>query len=164
MVGHLWRLLEAAVERTPDRVLLQHADLRQSYADFLSASLRHAAALRELGVGRGDNVCLMLGNGPDYLYTWFGLARLGAVAVPINVHLKGEGLAYVLEHSRARRLVVEDDLVERVGATSLRVLAAAELRALAAVAPPTCPGAEPRSEEVAAILYTFRARPARPRA
>ncbi|HEV8638579.1 MAG TPA: ATP-dependent acyl-CoA ligase [Chloroflexota bacterium] len=158
MPAHLWQLLETAVDRTPDKLLLRHADLRQSYADFRRSCLCHASALRELGVRQGQNVCLMLGNGPDYLYTWFGLARLGAVAVPINVHLKGEGLAYVLEHSQARLLVVDDGLVDRVGAPPLRVVTAADLRARALLAGADAAwsraGAEPRPEDVAGILYT----------
>jgi crotonobetaine/carnitine-CoA ligase len=151
----LWRLLETAVARSPEKLLLQHDALRQSYAAFFGDCLRHAAALRELGVGRGQNVCLMLGNTPDYLYTWFGLARLGAVAVPVNVHLKGEGLAYVLAHSRASLLVVEPELADRVDPSARpRIVTAPELRALAAAAAPECPGVESRPEEVAGILYT----------
>src|SRR5438093_12842646 len=96
---HIWQLLERQVERTPTRTLLRFQALRQSYAEVLTASLRAGAALDALGVRAGDNVCLMLGNGPDYLYAWLGLARLGAVAVPINVHTRGQGPPYVLPHS-----------------------------------------------------------------
>jgi crotonobetaine/carnitine-CoA ligase len=153
-MGHLWGLLESAVDRSPDRIFLRFGDGAWSYAAFLREALRSAAALRSLGVEAGENVCLMLGNRPDYLYAWFGLARIGAVAVPINVHLKGEGLAYVLTHSRARVLVVEPELRERVGETDVRVVTAPELRSLADASPAACRGAEPRSEDVAAILYT----------
>src|SRR5262245_28646654 len=117
---HIWRLLERQAERTPDRTLLRFQALAQSYAEVADASLRAAAVLDRLGVRAGDNVALMLGNGPEYLYGWFGLARLGAVAVPINVHTRGEGLAYVLAHSRARLLIVEPELRARVEALDPR--------------------------------------------
>src|SRR5919108_4792074 len=113
---HIWRLLERQAERTPARTLLRFQALRQSYAEVVTAGLRAAAALDALGVRAGDNVALMLGNSPDYLYAWFGLARLGAVAVPINVHTRGEGLAYVLAHSEARVLIVEPELLGRLAA------------------------------------------------
>ena len=141
----LWRLLEDAVDRTPDKTLLRFESLRQSYQDFRLDCLRAAAALRELGVKRGDNVCLMLGNSPRYLYAWFGLCRLGAVPVPINVHLMGEGLAYILEHSEARLAIAEPELAGRLGMRTVTELPSAT---------PDGPGADVRPEELAGILYT----------
>ncbi|HEY3108769.1 MAG TPA: ATP-dependent acyl-CoA ligase [Chloroflexota bacterium] len=168
---HIWQLLERQVERTPTRTLLSFQALRQSYAEVLTASLRAAAALDALGVRAGENVCLMLGNGPDYLYAWLGLARLGAVAVPINVHSRGEGLAYVLAHSQARLLIVEPELLGRVEALDpappgLRAIARAAgpegeepvgaptFAELRAAAEPRAPAPSIPSEAVAAILYT----------
>jgi carnitine-CoA ligase len=166
---HIWQLLERQTERTPTRTLLRFESLRQSYDEVLTASLRAAAAFDALGVRAGDNVCLMLGNSPDYLYAWLGLARLGAVAVPLNVHSRGEGLAYVLEHSRARLLVVEPELLGRLAALEppppgLRAIARAApasqpLEAptfadLVAAAEPRAPAPPIPGEAVAAILYT----------
>jgi crotonobetaine/carnitine-CoA ligase len=167
---HLWERLERQTERTPDRALLQYQALRRSYAEVLADSLRAAAALDALGVRAGDNVCLMLGNSPTYLYAWFGLARLGAVAVPINVHTRGDGLAYVLDHSRARLLIVEPELLARVEALEPRppglttiVLAGRSVGPsldrpvfadLIAAAEPRAPAPAVPSESVAAILYT----------
>ena len=114
---------------------------------MLDASRRAAAAFHELGITQGDRVCLMLGNRPEHVYAWLGLARLGAVAVPVNVHLKGEGLDYVLAHSGAKLVLAEPELVGRLQ-TNIPVLT-------------TLPGAnghppEPDvpPEALAAILYT----------
>ncbi len=110
----LWRFLERRVARTPDKTLLSYRETRQSYAAFHDDALAAARALHQIGVRAGDTVCLMLPNGPDYLSLWFGSARLGAVKVPINVHLKGDGLAYIIEHSEANVLVITADLLDRV--------------------------------------------------
>ncbi|GAC1383772.1 MAG: ATP-dependent acyl-CoA ligase [Herpetosiphon sp.] len=110
----LWTFLERQVERTPDKTLLRSQGLHQSYAACAEQAIKAAGGLRGIGVRPGDPVCLMLRNSPDYVYAWFGLARLGAVAVPINVHLKGTGLHYIIEHSEARVLVIEEDLLPRV--------------------------------------------------
>jgi carnitine-CoA ligase len=61
-----------------------------------------AAGLRELRVGRGERVAVMMRNGRETLATLFGLARAGAVWVPVNVQLRGEGLRYILEHCEPR--------------------------------------------------------------
>jgi crotonobetaine/carnitine-CoA ligase len=114
MAEDLWGLLEDAAARHADKILLQCGAERRSYVDVLEASRRAAAGLHELGVRPGDRVCLMLGNRPEYVYAWFGLCRLGAVTVPVNVHLKGEGLHYTVEHSGAKLVLAEPELAPRI--------------------------------------------------
>lgn len=166
----LWRYLESHAEQTPDKTLLRYRDQRWSYAQVHDDALRAARALHALGVRAGSTVCLMLGNSPDYLHLWFGLARLGAVTVPINIHLKGEGLAYILNHAEAELLVIEAELLPRVLAlhTALPRLRTIVVRGddqpssppylrwaeLLAQADGPCPGASPAPEAVHAILYT----------
>src|SRR5262249_43221365 len=52
-------------------------------------------------------VAVMLTNRIEFLIAWFGLNRVGAVCVPINVALKGEGLAYQIDHADCVALVAE---------------------------------------------------------
>lgn len=110
----LWRFLEQQAEAHLDRPLLRYRDSALTYADVHERSLRAGGAFESVGVGAGDRVCLMLGNSPDYVHAWFGLARIGAVKVPLNVHLRGEGLAYVIRHSEARVVLVEAELLPRI--------------------------------------------------
>jgi crotonobetaine/carnitine-CoA ligase len=70
------------------------------------------AALARAGVRPHDHVALLLDNSADFVALFFGLARLGAVAVTVNTALRGDGLAHVLRHSDARLLVVEERLVD----------------------------------------------------
>jgi len=170
---NLWQLLEHHVSRTPDKVLLRYEATRHTYAAVATEALRWGAVLHRLGVRPGQTVCLMLGNSPDYVGAWFGLCRLGAVAVPINVHSRGEGLAYVLEHSQAGLLVAEEPLLPHVEAVrplvprlpqvllrrepggAGRGPAAYPLVAdLVAAAAPRCPDGGAAPEAIAGILYT----------
>jgi crotonobetaine/carnitine-CoA ligase len=111
---NLWHYLEQHVEYMDAKPLLRYRDRQWSYAQFHDDALRAARALTALGVRSHSAVCLMLGNSPDYLHLWFGLARIGAVKVPINIHLKGEGLAYILNHSEAEILIIEANLLPQV--------------------------------------------------
>jgi len=70
-----------------------------------------AAALRYAGVGSGDRVAVMLPNSLEFLEVWFGSAAIGAVLVPVNTGLRGEGLRHVVEHSGARLLVADGPLI-----------------------------------------------------
>src|SRR5204862_6346636 len=63
-------------------------------------------ALEAMGVTKDDKVCVMLPNIPEFLYAWWGSAKLGGVTVPLNTALKGEGLAYIINHSDAETLIL----------------------------------------------------------
>ncbi|MGE3538982.1 MAG: AMP-binding protein [Candidatus Tectimicrobiota bacterium] len=77
-----------------------------SYAQLDERVNRLGNALAALGVTKGSKVCVMLPNMPEFLYTWWGNAKLGGVTVPLNTALKGEGLAYIINHSDAETLVI----------------------------------------------------------
>ncbi|WP_322488694.1 ATP-dependent acyl-CoA ligase [Chloroflexus sp.] len=110
----LWHALDSQAERQPGRVFLRFADQAWRYAEAAGLARRAAGVFAELGVRPGDRVALMLGNTPDYLWAWFGSACLGAVTVPINIHLKGDVLHYILDHAGATVLVIEQSLLDRV--------------------------------------------------
>jgi crotonobetaine/carnitine-CoA ligase len=80
---------------------------RLSFADLRDRVNRLASGFAALGVHPGDRVAVMLANHPDHPVTFLALARLGATQVPVNVHLRGLGLEYVLTHSEARAIVAD---------------------------------------------------------
>ncbi|MCZ6906440.1 MAG: AMP-binding protein, partial [Deltaproteobacteria bacterium] len=83
-------LLDRAASLDPDKTYLYFRDREVSFQSFREYSLRAATLFRDLGVRRGDRVCLFLPNCPEFLYAWFGLSRLGAICVPINPAYKKE--------------------------------------------------------------------------
>ncbi|MBD1380991.1 ATP-dependent acyl-CoA ligase [Metabacillus arenae] len=70
---------------------------------------RVANILSTLEVSKGDKVAIIMANSPEFLNTWFALAKIGAVMVPINTTTKGEMLAYILNHSDAKALFIHDE-------------------------------------------------------
>lgn len=75
---------------------------------------RVAQGLSAMGVGRGDHVAVMLPNSADFLYVIFALARLGAVAVPINTALRSELLRHTLSSSDSSMLIVDAAYADRL--------------------------------------------------
>lgn len=78
------QLFQAAAERYPDRVALRYFRTSHTYSGLLAEIKKTAGALRELGIGVGDRVMLVLPNCPEFTITWFALHWLGAEAVPAN--------------------------------------------------------------------------------
>jgi len=111
-------LVRGRAERLGDAVFLRFRDTSLTYAQMERFSNRCANAFRDLGVQKDDKVAIMLPNCPEFLHVWFGLAKLGAVEVPINTSYKGEFLRYIVDQSDSKVLVIDGDWLPRV----LRVL------------------------------------------
>ncbi|MGQ4809530.1 Crotonobetaine/carnitine--CoA ligase [Candidatus Entotheonellaceae bacterium PAL068K] len=85
-------------------VITEHEQI--TYEQLDERVNRVGNALEALGIQKGDKVCVMLPNIPEFLYTWWGNAKLGGVTVPLNTALKGDGLAYIINHSDAETIVL----------------------------------------------------------
>ena len=86
---------------------LRFHDGELTYGDVHASANRLAQGLIALGVGKGDHVAIMLPNCPEFVPIVFALARIGAVAVPVNTAHKGELLRHVLHSSDATTLVLD---------------------------------------------------------
>jgi long-chain acyl-CoA synthetase len=106
-------LSEAAASR-PDGEAIVCGSERLTYRQFLHVVESWAHALAELGVGRGDRVALLLGNGIAFPAIIFAAQRLGAIAVPIGTREQTPGLAYMLSHCGAKVLLHEECLRARL--------------------------------------------------
>ncbi len=104
-------LLAVGAQETPDAVLLRTDTGDLTYAQVRDGAARLAAGFAGLGVGAGDRVVSLLHNSADAVLTWFSLAWLGAVYVPVNTALQGRGLAHTLSVAGARVVVVDHDLL-----------------------------------------------------
>jgi crotonobetaine/carnitine-CoA ligase len=110
-------LWDAACRRYGDRRFLVHLDASGgrtefSYAGFAAAVHRAAHAFRALGVGTGDTVALQLRNRSEMLTALFGLAEIGAIAVPLNLDATPAELLQAYQACSARWAVVEECRLE----------------------------------------------------
>ncbi len=76
-----------------------------TYQELDEHSSRVAGGLASLGIGRGDRVAMMLPNIPEFVFTFFGVQKLGAVAVPFNTMYKGREISFILKDSGAKAIV-----------------------------------------------------------
>ena len=108
----LGQFLDEAAAREPDKVFLHffQQDEKYTYREISEQSDRLASSLCGLGVRKGAHVALMIPNGPAFIVSWFALAKIGAVMVPVNFSYTSSELAYVLSNSDSEFLVVEESL------------------------------------------------------
>lgn len=93
---------------------LKFDDAEISYGEVDAMADRVAQGLAAMGLDRGAHVGIMLPNCADFLYLIFALARLGAVAVPVNTAYRGELLRHVLESSDVSTLVIDEPYADRL--------------------------------------------------
>ena len=104
-------LLRRSAARVPARTALRYRDRSYTYAELDAVVDRTANALTARGVARGDRVALLAHNDDGYVVLTFALARLGAIAVPVNFMLQAGEVAYILGHSGATGVVAEAALL-----------------------------------------------------
>ena len=81
----------------PDRVAIIHKEKEYTYRDLHDISLSFAAYFATSGVKRGDHVLIMDKNSADWIFTFFGLQMLGAVAVPVNPSFTTSEIAQIMD-------------------------------------------------------------------
>lgn len=100
-------LAEQAARRGAAPCIQFQDGLPVTYAAADAIANRVANGLARLGVGFGERVGVMLPNGLEYCYAWFGINRLGAVHVAINTAYRGIFLEHVLTNAGAERMVID---------------------------------------------------------
>src|SRR6185369_17618561 len=81
-------------------------DVRLTYGELDALSNRVANALVEMGIGHNDKVALVCPNLPYFPAVYYGIMKVGAVVVPLNVLFKQRELIYHLTDSDAKAVFV----------------------------------------------------------
>jgi crotonobetaine/carnitine-CoA ligase len=114
---NLRRFWERQAGRNTSNVFLYYEDDRLTFGQFDAIANQVANAFIELGVQKGDRVCLILPNIPEFLFSSLGLSKIGGVAVPINTAYAEAEIEFIVDHSEAMGIVV---LAQHLD-TSLRI-------------------------------------------
>jgi crotonobetaine/carnitine-CoA ligase len=100
-------LVRAKAAKNGTMPALRFGDKVYTFLDLDRATDRLANGLAAAGIGPGDRVAALLYNTLEFPLLWFGLAKRGAVLVPLNTALKGEILRYELTDSAPTGLVID---------------------------------------------------------
>ncbi len=111
--------LENSAKRFPDKVALVHEKTRATYQQINADANRIATFLLERGISRGDRVIILFENGYEYVISYYGVLKTGAVVVPLSTGLKPPMLNHflkelepsaILSSRRFERVLMASDL------------------------------------------------------
>ena len=158
------QMLEHRASTTPNYPYLRFGDVTLSCGELDQEVNRYANFFVGLGVRAGERIAVMLPNSLDAVFVFFSLAKLGAVQVPVNIHLRGQTLAFLIEHSEPNLLIADQQYAEALAGSVKQDLigklvwrneiATSDWRVGLSQASTAPPPGEPKSSDVLSILYT----------
>ncbi len=122
-------LLEANARERGDAEALVTPTARLTWSQLQDRARSAAADLQARGLGHGDRVGILMGNGEEWLSLFYGAALIGAVTVPVNTRFKASEIAFCLKQSDAKALVYAETFL-KIDFGAMMPEVAAELPAL----------------------------------
>lgn len=92
-----------------DRLALVWGGRRFSFSEVKREVDRASVAISRLGLVKGDKLAIWLPNRPEFIWNWLGAAQIGVIPVVLNTRLTTEEVAYQLEQSDSRAVVIPGD-------------------------------------------------------
>jgi long-chain acyl-CoA synthetase len=114
--------------RTPTKTAINFYGRETTYAELDYLSDRFAALLAQLGAVKGDRIAVYLPNCPQFVVRFFGILKAGCIHVPVNPMFTEPELAYELNDTAAKIIVVHDQLLPVLQAVASKTSVAHILR------------------------------------
>ncbi|WP_101947768.1 long-chain-fatty-acid--CoA ligase [Mycobacterium sp. 3519A] len=148
----------------PDAVALVVGDRSITFAELDARSNKAAQAFSAAGVGVGDRVAFIEKNGAEFFDVVFGLAKLGAIGVPVNWRLAPPEMLHIVDDAQAKAVVVGAEFFGHVEAIEDHLAAGVvaigehprwpDFQWWIADCPAEDPGVTTESGDVAFLMYT----------
>jgi len=110
------QFIERAAVAYPTKLAVIHGELKRSWSETYQRCKMLASALQKLGIQKSETVAVMLPNTPPMVEAHFGLAMAGAVLCALNTRQDARALAFMLEHSEAKVLIVDQEFASVIAA------------------------------------------------
>jgi Acyl-CoA synthetases (AMP-forming)/AMP-acid ligases II len=102
--------LQRAKDIYPNYEALVYEDRKYTWSEVYKRCIRFASALEKIGISKGDTVSFLAFNTPEIFEAHYSVPMTGGVLNTINIRLDAKTIAYILEHSEAKVLVVDRQL------------------------------------------------------
>ncbi|XP_071506155.1 long-chain fatty acid transport protein 2-like [Diadema antillarum] len=107
---------EKYAKETPNHPCILYREESYSYADVSRKASMTARWISgsDPSLKKGDAVCVLLHNGPTFLWTWLGLLKLGVISSLMNYNLRGATLLHCIRTSEAKKLIFGSEFLSAV--------------------------------------------------
>jgi fatty-acyl-CoA synthase len=120
-------LIEDLADKFGDApALLSHRE-RFTYRQLAERSNRYARWALAQGLNKGDTVCLLMPNRPEYMAIWLGITRVGGGAALLNTNLSGASLAHCINIVEPKHVIVASELGSTFATTRVHLATNAKI-------------------------------------
>jgi fatty-acyl-CoA synthase len=115
---NLWRVIEYASKVHYDTEVVSYRNLqggkvhRMNYSQVYDRVKRMSSALESLGTNPGDRIAVLGWNDHRYYESYFSITGIGAVMLELNQRLAINDLDYIIKHSKAKGILIDESLLE----------------------------------------------------
>ena len=106
------QVIEELADKFGDAPALISERESYTYRELSARSNRYARWALAQGIAKGDAICLLMPNRPDFLALWLGVTRVGGVVALLNTNLSGTALAHCINVVHPKHIVVGAELIE----------------------------------------------------
>ena len=111
---NLKQMLGQSAKRYAGKTAVAMGEQRLTYAQLDEASNKVANALVGMGVSKGDRVAILLPNSPEFVTIYFGVVKIGGIAVPLDIRYKMDELTSLFDDFQPKVLVSESPTLETI--------------------------------------------------
>src|SRR5690606_20578820 len=104
-------VIEELAARHGDAPALLSARENFSFRQLFERSNRYSRWALGERIARGDTVCLLMPNRPEFMAVWLGITRVGGVTALLNTNLVGPSLAHCVDIVSPKHIVVAEELI-----------------------------------------------------
>jgi long-chain acyl-CoA synthetase len=104
----IFKTFAATAAKRPNKTAVSFLGTSYSYGKLLDVAERFAAALASRGLKKGDRIVMYIPNSIQFVVSWLGIQRLGAVSVPITPIYTSFDLKYIASDTHAKAVICAD--------------------------------------------------------
>ena len=112
-------VIEEVAQSQGEAEALISAPATLTYRALIGRANRYARWALDQNLGKGETVCLIMPNRPEYFAIWLGITSVGGVVSLININLRGPALAHCIDIVAPRHVIVAAELIAAFHSTVL---------------------------------------------
>ena len=107
-------VIDERAETEGDSPALLSGRERMTYRGLAERATQYTRWGLEQGLGKGDAVCLMMPNRPEYMAVWLGITRTGCAVALLNTNLNGASLAHSVNIVAPKHIIAAPEFADRL--------------------------------------------------
>ena len=103
----LTEILNKTAEKFSNKTAIVYGETRITYQEIQTQTISLSQGLKSIGIKQGDSVAIILPNCPEFVLSFFALAHLKSIALPLNPLFKKEEINYCLIDSHVKAIITD---------------------------------------------------------